>query len=117
MTETVPSVHVSSGFLNKKTPFDALIRRLQKITPQAIELLVQTMEDNTSKDQKLKVEAAKCLINVHVGLIKTKNDDKLKRMENQIRYLGKQESDGDFSTADEDDETVLIDFDNVQEIT
>ena len=38
-------------------------------------------------------------------------------MENQIRYLGKQESDGDFSTADEDDETVLIDFDNVQEIT
>jgi len=111
----ITTVQTSSGFLNKKTPFDNLIRRLQKLSPQNIDFMMKVVEDE-KLDVKVRMDAAKTLLNAHIGLINSKNEDKIKRLTNQIRLLGKPEVSGEFSTEEsyeEDDGMPLVDFDTV----
>jgi len=116
--EVVQSVQTGHGFLQKKTPFDAMLRRVQKVTPAAIDFLEATMKNKESKDEKLKVEAAKKLIDVHMSLMKEKNNDKISRLEKQIRLMGKSDNDGEFSTAGDDyDDTPLVNFDEVIDVS
>jgi hypothetical protein len=54
---------------------------------------------------------------MHISLLKEKNNDKISRLEKQIKLIGKLPYDGEFSSEDDDDDMPRVDFDKVIDVS
>ena len=110
MTNIV-TVKKSSGFIKRKGSFDAIVKKLQKISIDAIEMLETTMNEKDC-DPKLKIACATKLLEFYTTTLKQQNDDEVNRL--QLEY--KHGNPPNKSLETKEDNIPQIDFDTVSYI-
>lgn len=108
------------GFQRKNKKRDEAERILKRHFNTALETLVSIMEDNLEKGET-RVKAASIMASKYIEIIRNEDDDQYRRLKAQIELDGKMEVDGEFQSPEceaeevEEDNTPLIDFDNIVE--
>jgi hypothetical protein len=100
----------SITFIRKTGELNKLLKRVDRISPEAIALLEKTMNDE-SKDLKLRIACANDLISYNIDIAKIVNNDALQRMIAQIKIAP-----GGGSKNLENKSVPKIDFDTVVEL-
>lgn len=86
-----------------------LLRTLTKESEGAVEVLVKLL---SSKDEKVRKDAAKTLIDMQISVAEMINKDDITRILGEIRING---ATGKMFEVDEDD-TPLVDFKTIQDV-
>lgn len=106
------------SFIERKRPIDPLRRKLAKLSGAAIDVLEETM-NNAANTPKVRADAASTLLSTYKSVLTIDTDDKLRRMELQIKHYDDMYKLGASTAApedDEDDDTPLLDFDNIADV-
>jgi hypothetical protein len=91
----------------KKHELDKFVKDLKKISKKAIEVLEKGL---SSDDERIRMLAAEKLLKFYTDSAKDVNEDELKRLLLEVRFRGMV---GAGSTAQEDEDTPSLDFDNI----
>lgn len=108
MTKIV-TIEKSSGFIKRKGSFDNIVKKLQKISIAAIDMLETTMIAADS-DDKLKVACATKLLEFYTETLKQQNADEINRLQLEYKHGGKPPI-GEGSAKEDD--TPSIDFETI----
>ena len=119
MTDKIKTKEVNiPSFIRKRHELDKLFKALQELSPKAIELLEGILED-VELPIKIRFEAAQTLLNKQIDTAKQINADEMQRLIAEYKFNrdgGRLKGIGNGSTVDDDDDTPLLDFDNVRQI-
>lgn len=114
------TTQTSIGFIKKRSNLVGLIKKLVKITPEAIEMLEETMK--TSEDEKLAVGCAKKLLDLYVQIVDDEHRHDMEAKAMQLKIFGASSLANDLTLGaekedeEEDNDIPLIDFANVIDI-
>lgn len=84
-------------------------KSLKRISQKMIDYLESVVDDKEA-DPKLKAQCAQTLLKLYMDVAKEVNSDKLNRLILEVKATGLI---GQGSTADDDDDTPALDFDNI----
>lgn len=108
-TQTLVVVEEESiTFIRKSGELTKLLKRVDKITPDAVAFLEKTMNDATV-DIKTRVACAKEIVGINIDVAKTVNHDQLSRLIAQLKLKT-----GSGKTLVDKDEMPSLDFETVQ---
>jgi hypothetical protein len=105
MSELVPTKE--QPVFKKTHELAKLVRDLKKISKKAIEVLEKGLD---SQDERVRMLAAEKLLKFYTDAAKDVNEDELKRLLLEVKLRGMV---GAGSTAQEDEDTPALDFDNI----
>jgi len=111
----VTTTQVARGFITKNKSRDSARRKLSKYFNNSVEFLASTIND-PQEATSMKVTAAKILVTKYLDVLKEENMDKIYRLEKQLQYFKDSVPDGEFETEEDEDNTPLIDFDNIVDV-
>lgn len=115
-----PAKKLRVGFERKNKKRDEAERKLKRHFDTALETLVVIMENNLERPD-VRVKAASIMASKYLEILRHEDDDQYRRLKAQIELDGKLEVDGEFQSPEceaeevEEDNTPLIDFDNIVE--
>lgn len=116
--KSITATSIAQGFIDRKRPTDAIKRRLAKSYMPTLDKL-EAMAENPKTSEKTVVTILKFLCTEYRDVLNQDSNDRIKRLELQLKYYGVDGlPDAEFSTDedDEDDVPQAMSFDKVIEI-
>lgn len=103
------------SFIERKRPIDTLRRKLARASPAAIDVLEKIMNDPDSSTSE-RSKAATTLVSLYAEILHKDSQDKIKRLEMQLKYKEAIDMLNGATTNDDDDDSPLLDFENVSSV-
>jgi len=108
----------NKSFIERKRPIDTLRRKLARCSPAAIDMLEKIMKDLNNPASE-RASAAKVLLSMYADILHKDSQDKIKRLEMQLKYKEAIDLLNGTTVPDQydgDDDTPLLDFDNIEDV-